>query len=71
MVEQVAQDSPTLVLNFIKRFIKANDGLSPTVREIMAGTTSSSGSVRWSLNKLVEAGLITYTPHLARTIRPK
>lgn len=57
------------VLAAIESYITEHD-LPPTLRELMAATAISSTSViAYQLNRLREAGLITYQPRLSRTIR--
>jgi len=57
-----------LVLDFIKRFI-AENGYSPTVREIARGLSLKSPStVQDHLKKLVINGIITINPNKSRTI---
>lgn len=56
------------VLDYIKRFI-ANNGYSPTVREIAAGLSLKSPStVQEHLKSLVKNGIITTDNHKSRTI---
>lgn len=56
------------VLGFIKGYQKKNDS-SPTFREIAAHFGVCIGTVQYHLRKLSGAGLISYKPRLARTIK--
>ena len=47
------------VLDFIIEYKRANDGLSPSMREIMAKGVSSTSVVAWHLKKLELAGKIS------------
>ena len=56
------------ILDFIKRFI-AENGYSPTIREISIGTnTKSVSTVQENLKKLINNGLITIDKNKSRTI---
>ena len=56
------------IYNFIADFI-AEHGYSPSLREIVAGTTIPLTTVGYHLSKLQGYGLITRRPGCVRTIR--
>lgn len=55
------------VMDFLEAFI-AKNGYSPTVREIMAGTSLPAKSIVPSLRKLRRAKFINYRDNCSRTI---
>ncbi len=58
------------VATFIADYWEANK-FGPTLREIQSETcVSSLGTVRADIERLVEAGLVTYLPKQARTLVP-
>lgn len=57
------------VVDYIRAFSRMN-GFSPTVREIQDGVgLASTAAVQYHLEKLRDAGVITWIPGRARTIR--
>ena len=68
MIKEIATTQK--VLRFIVEFKADNDGVSPSVREIMAGPGVKSTSVaNYHLVKLKDEGMITYEKGNARTIQ--
>ena len=58
------------VYDFIIKYKINNDGLSPTLREIMAGTDITSTSIAsYYLGILEGVGLIHHNPNISRGIR--
>ena len=69
-MRHIKQDDPRLtsLLVYIKDY-KANNGFSPSTRDIMNGLGLSSTSVAlWRLGILEEYGLIKRTPEISRSI---
>lgn len=56
------------VLNCIQAYLQTNS-VSPTVQELQDKLGKSRGSIQNSLNRLYEAGLITWEKHKSRTIQ--
>ena len=59
----------TNTLFFIKQYWKSH-GYGPGYRDIEAGVNISAGSATISVDTLVERGLISVEPGVARSIRP-
>ncbi|MEM6450419.1 MAG: transcriptional repressor LexA [Cyanobacteria bacterium P01_C01_bin.69] len=56
------------VLDCIQTYLQVNS-VSPTVQELQDKLGKSRGSIQNSLNRLYEAGLITWEKHKSRTIK--
>lgn len=59
----------TNTLAFIKQYWKAH-GLGPSYRDIEAAVKISAGSATISVDTLVERGLVSVLPGVARSIKP-
>lgn len=57
-----------LTLTFVQDFIETN-GYAPTVREIAVGCGVSTAVAHYRLERLRDAGAVTWTPGTARTLR--
>lgn len=59
------------VFDFIMRY-REERGYSPSTRDICKGCyLGSTNSAAYYINQLVIKGAIEYTPHIARSIRPR
>jgi len=67
MANQVATDEQ--IIGFIKAYTSEH-GYAPCIREVMRGVgLKSTSTIKCRLVGLRDKGLITYVPHLPRTLK--